>query len=152
MGAAGTQALAAAGIMGKDCKTTMPLRWDIRHDQQLVVLRTEGALCFGDVAAYLEAVSAAGAIGYRKLCDARDGYSDLTERELTSYLGAVAGYSTVTPLGPQALVLTEASARAHEPMLRMLFLNRDRELRMFTDLDTAREWLCSQPIGEAARP
>lgn len=137
--------------MGKDCKTTMPLHWDILHDQQLVVLRTEGALCFGDVTAYLEAVSAAGAIGYRKLCDARDGYSDLTERELTSYLGAVAGYSTVTPPGPQAVVLTEASARAHEPMLRMLFLNRDRELRMFTDIETAREWLTRQPIGEAAR-
>jgi hypothetical protein len=130
----------------------MPLHWDIIHDEQLVILKTEGALCFGDVTEYLEAVRDGGAIGYRKLCDARDGYSDMTERELTSYLGAVAGYSTITPLGPQALVLTEASARAHEPMLRMLFLNKDRDLRMFTDVETAREWLCSQPFGEASRP
>lgn len=127
----------------------MPLSWKIIHDEQLVALKTDGALRFDDVTAYLEAVSAEGAIGYRKLCDARDGYSDMTERELTSYLGAVAGYASVTPPGPQALVLTEASARAHEPMLRMLFLNRDRDLRMFTDIETAREWLCSQPLNEA---
>ncbi len=126
----------------------MPLSWDILHDEQLVMLRTEGALSFVDVAAYLEAVSAGGAIGYRKLCDASDGYSDMTERELTSYLGAVAGYSSITPPGPQALVLTEASARAHEPMLRMLFLKRDRDLRMFTDMETAREWLTRQPLSE----
>jgi hypothetical protein len=127
----------------------MPLSWDIIHDEQLVILKTEGALRFSDVTAYLEAVSAGGAIGYRKLCDARDGYSDMTERELTSYLGAVAGYSKISPLGPQALVLTEASARAHEPMLRMLFLNRDRDLRMFTDVETAREWLTRQPLSES---
>ena len=130
----------------------MPLSWNIIHDEQLVTLKTEGALRFADVAAYLEAVSAGGAIGYRKLCDARDGYSDMTERELTSYLGAIAGYTAVTPPGPQALVLTEASARAHEPMLRMLFLNRDRDLRMFTDIEAAREWLMRQPLPEARQP
>ena len=130
----------------------MPPSWKIIPDEQLVTLKTEGALRFSDVTEYLEAVSAAGAIGYRKLCDAREGYSDLNERELTSYLGAVAGYARVSPLGPQALVLTEASARAHEPMLRMLFLNRDRDLRMFTDLEEAREWLMSQPLEEAVRP
>ena len=127
----------------------MPLTWDIIHDEKLVRLKTAGALRFSDVTAYLEGVSAGGAIGYRKLCDARDGYSDMTERELTSYLGAVAGYSRLSPLGPQALVLTEASARAHEPMLRMLFLNRSRDLMMFTDLEPALEWLMRQPLPEA---
>jgi len=126
----------------------MPLSWNILHDEQLVTLKTEGALRFADVAAYLDAVSAGGGISYRKLCDAREGYSDLNERELTSYLGAVAGYATVAPIGPQALVLTEASARAHEPMLRMLFLNKDRDLRMFTDMEAAREWLMRQPLPE----
>ena len=56
-----------------------------------------------------------------------EGYSDLNERELTSYLGAVAGYAQVSPLGPQAVVLTEASARAHEPMLRLLSASGVRE-------------------------
>jgi hypothetical protein len=130
----------------------MPLSWDILHDEQLVTLKTEGALSFADVTAYLEAVSGGDAIGYRKLCDAREGYSDMTERELTSYLGAVAGYSSITPPGPQALVLTEASARAHEPMLRMLFLKRDRDLMTFTDMETAREWLTRQPLSDRPRP
>jgi hypothetical protein len=130
----------------------MPLSWKIIHDEQLVTLKTEGPLRLADVTAYLEGVAAGGAIGYRKLTDARDGYCDMTERELTSYLGAVAGYSTITPPGPQALVLTEASARAHEPLLRMMFLQRDRDLRMFTDMETAREWLMQQPVEEAVRP
>src|SRR5581483_2622243 len=116
----------------------MPLSWKIIHDEQLVTLKTEGALRFSDVTEYLDAISTAGATGYRKLTDAREGYCDLNQRELTSYLGAVAGYARVSPIGPQALVLTEASARAHEPMLRMLFLNRDRDLRMFTDMEEAR--------------
>lgn len=46
--------------------------------------------------AYLDA---GGAIGCCKPCDVRDGYSDMTERELTSYLGAVAGYSRLSALG-----------------------------------------------------
>ena len=129
----------------------MPLSWDILHDEQLVTLKTEGALSFADLTAYLDAVSAAGGIGYRKLCDAREGYCAVTERELTSYHGAVAGYATVAPLGPQAVVLTEASARAHEPMLRMLFLRRDRDLRIFTDMEVAREWLMGQPLPETTR-
>ena len=127
----------------------MPLSWDINHDEQLVVLKTEGALSFSDVMAYLDAVSAGGAIGYRKLCDAREGYCGMTEGELTSYLGSVAGYAKVSPIGPQALVLTEASARAHEPILRMMFLNRDRDLMMFSEIEPALEWLKRQPLPEA---
>ena len=125
----------------------MPLSWDIIHDEQLVTLRTEGGLSFADLTAYLEAVSAGGGTSYRKLCDAREGYCDMTERELTSYHGAVAVYATLEPLGPQAVVLTEASARAFEPVLRMLFIRRDRDLRIFTDIETAREWLMAQPLS-----
>ncbi|HYD04635.1 MAG TPA: hypothetical protein VEC60_02875 [Reyranella sp.] len=125
----------------------MSLHWDILHDEQLVKLRTEGVLRFSDVTAYLEAVRDGGAIGYRKLCDAREGHSELTEAELLSYLGAVSGYSKLAPLGPQALVLTEASARAHQPMLRMLFVNEDRDLRIFTSPEDALEWLMRQPLS-----
>lgn len=125
----------------------MPLHWDIRHSEQMVTLRTEGVLTFADVTRYLEAISAAGAIGYRKLTDARDGCSEMTESELTSYLGAVAGYSGVEPPGPQAVIVTPDSARAHEPMLKMLFVNKDRDLQMFTDPEEALEWLRQQPLS-----
>ena len=125
----------------------MPLHWHILHDEQLVKLKTEGALRLDDVIVYLDALHHAGALGYRKLTDAREGYSDMTEGDLMSLLGMGAGYSQMKPLGPNAFIVSTESANAHRPVLQRLFVDKSRELKMFTDAEQALEWIREQPVS-----
>jgi hypothetical protein len=127
----------------------MPLTWHISHQHRLVTLKIEGALRFSDAIAYLEDISSSGALGFRKLCDARDGFTDMTEGELWSYQGACSGYSEVAPLGPYALVLNDESARSHEPILKKLLVTTERPVRIFGDSEKARAWLMHQPAAPA---
>jgi hypothetical protein len=124
------------------------LVWDILHEEALVTSRTEGTVRFDEVMAYFDALHVAGALGYRKLTDAREGSSAFPESELIAYLGAVSGLMSLTPPGPLAVVVTEESARAHYPMLRTLFAVKERSVKSFSDLDEALRWIRAQPLPE----
>jgi hypothetical protein len=126
----------------------MTLVWDILHDESLVTSRTEGTVRFNEIMAYFDALQIAGALGYRKLTDAREGSSDFLESELIAYLGAVSGLMTLSPPGPLAVVVTQESARAHYPMFRTLFAVKERNVKSFSDPDEALRWIRTQPLPE----
>ena len=92
----------------------MLLYWQIQHSQKPVPLPTEGVLTFADVTQYLDNVSAESAIGYRKLTDAREGWSDMAEDELLAYLGAVSTYTYRRHLSEAA----RPSSRARDRRIR----------------------------------
>jgi hypothetical protein len=130
----------------------MSLTWNVSHDDQLVTIILIGALTYDAVETYLVAVRAESALGYRKLFDARQGYCDLTQSQLTSYLGSVSGYSRVSPLGPYAVVVGPDRGHSMAPALRILMLERSRPFRLFFDIDKARVWLSAHPIPGKTEP
>src|SRR5882757_7084668 len=104
----------------------MPLHWNVDHNAHLVRLKSEGALRYPEVADYLKGVRTVRALRYRKMFDAREGYTDMNEQELMSYASAVFGYASLDRLGPYAVVVQDNFREAHGPMLHQLLLPPDR--------------------------
>jgi hypothetical protein len=129
----------------------MPINWTVSHPERLVMLRTEGALDYGDVQASLAGVLAEGAQPYRKLLDAREGYTIMQDHEIAAYGAALKYQARVDNFGPYAIVVGSDEGHAHDPILSRLLLLRTRPIRMFFSIDEAHDWLKSQPVpGEYA--
>lgn len=124
----------------------MALKWSIAHAEQLVTLIASDVVRYDEVEAYLSAVSADGALSYRKLFDVRDGRNGMSSSQLMAYAGSVTGYSQMASLGPYAVVVGNDRGSAMAPLLRALFLaERYRPIRMFSKVDKALDWLIRQP-------
>lgn len=91
------------------------------------------------------------ALTFRKLLDARTGETVLSDQEIDDYHARVTLLARVVSLGPNAFVVPGDGGHTHEPMFRVLFLTRKREIRVFVDIDEAMDWVTSQPLP-TARP
>ena len=121
----------------------MTLRWTIIPEEKLVVAELEGTIAFADVEPYLEDVFARGALAFRKLIDARQGRSHLTDGEFLIYAGRVKAYSQMDKLGPMAVVAGEDKSRDHASLFRALAANGNRPISIFAGVAEARAWLDS---------
>ncbi len=123
-------------------KWIMALTWKIAHPEHLVLATVEGNVKYGEVEAFVAALSAAGAIPYGKLFDVRRGAAELSEGDLMSYADMAAGYESTAPLGPLALVIDAQAAPADVVLRRLAVI--PRPFRIFYDPDEARRWLIQQ--------
>jgi hypothetical protein len=125
----------------------MPISWKISHDERLVTVKSDGTLRYGDIKAYFTGMCEEGVLPYRKLFDARAGHTDLNDDEVGSYANDVFAVKRLgVSLGPYAIVVGDDQGEAHAPILRLLLLTRQREVRVFSDLDEARDWVRVQPL------
>jgi hypothetical protein len=118
----------------------MKLTWTISHDEKLVVVHIRGQLEPEELRSLFEAMTAEGALPYRKLVDV--SFAPLTigiaGLKRMSELAAVAMHDVQR--GPVAFVAS--SEVAHE-MIRIFDykLSIDRPLRIFNDTRSAMQWL-----------
>jgi hypothetical protein len=124
-------------------RQTVALTWTITPAERLVVAVIEDTVTYADVEAYFEDVVAKGGIPFRKLVDARQGRSEITDAELLTYAGRVKAYSQMGKLGPLAVVAGENKSHDHSSLLRALAANGSRPLSIFANIGDAREWLDS---------
>ena len=124
----------------------MPLQWTIDHETRFVEVSADGAFTPADVKTYLDEVAAAGAMPYAKLFDISKVASGFTAAELEA-LGrsirqyAIDGYG---PLGPLAIVVSEADIRAQAARYADA-AGSNRPLRIFRDRAQAEAWLRGLP-------
>ncbi|HTR82840.1 MAG TPA: hypothetical protein VMI56_00080 [Reyranella sp.] len=109
-------------------------------------MRTEGAVTFPDLQAFLTDMRARSATSYRKLLDAREGHLVLSEDELASYERQSIECAVYDRLGPYAIVATEASKQAHAALLTLLLSNTRRPSGLFSSPTDAYEWLLTQAV------
>ena len=121
----------------------MPLFWTIDSKKRWVDLTAAGPVTRDDVSAYLEVVSGAGALGYRKLFDGREGICCMSEEELVGAGAEVRSYHD-RDMGPLAILLTPEQTQRLARLLGILASAR-RPMRIFTSPLTARRWLDSLP-------
>ena len=121
----------------------MPLFWTIDSKKRWVELTAAGPVTRDDVSGYLEAVSGAGALGYRKLFDGRESTCSLSEEDLIAAGAEVRSYHD-RGVGPLAVVLTPEQT---QPLARLLGIlaSARRPMRIFASPMTARRWLDSLP-------
>lgn len=124
----------------------MSLDWTISHIERLVALTAADVLNFEELEAYLSALDAEHALTYRKLFDARAGRTHLTDREIGVYHERIFHLARLDPFGPLALVVGHDRGVLHEPLIRLLLVIHKREIRVFSELDEATDWIRVQPL------
>ena len=117
----------------------MPISWTVDPDFESVAVLVEGPVSRADVEAYLAAIDAAGAVGYRKLIDARTATVDMSHEDMMAVGVRLRGYHD-GPVGALAFVLSREGADAVARILGILAA-ADRPMRLFTSLRAAERWL-----------
>jgi hypothetical protein len=117
------------------------LSWTITPADRLVFAVIDETVTYADIERYLEDVYAKGALSFRKLIDARQGKSHMTDSEFLTYAGRVKAYSQMGRLGPMAVVAGEDKSRDHASLFRALAANGNRPLSIFASVDDAKAWL-----------
>ncbi len=125
----------------------MTLRWTVIPGEKLVTAVIEGDVDFSHVDAYLQDVQARGGLAFRKLIDARQGRSHMSESELLFYAGRIKAYSQMSALGALAVVAGEDKTLDHASLFRALAVNGARPLSIFATVEQAMAWLDKvQPV------
>jgi uncharacterized protein (DUF2384 family) len=88
-------------------------------------------------------VSGAGALGYRKLLDGRQGTCSLSHEELVAVGAEVRSYHD-RDMGPLAILLTPEQTQRLARLLGILASAR-RPIRLFASPSAARRWLDNLP-------
>src|SRR5512139_1481456 len=128
----------------------MPLYWQIDSRQKLIVATAEDDVTRIEAETFLDVITAAQALSYRKLVDCTDGNAAMDEHDLLA-IGVRARSMAAQPLGPLAIVLRSDS---HEPLARLLGILAvaERPMRVFFHSNPARRWLDAQPIADHPSP
>jgi hypothetical protein len=124
----------------------MPIRLNIFHPDRLVIAVCEDLVNLRDIEAYLDNVVVSGALPYRKIFDARNAISGLTDDDMMALGARIKAYANsaaiIGPMGPLALVAVNREQYGQARMFGVL-AEAPRALKIFRDVMAAREWLDS---------
>src|SRR6185369_11216926 len=84
--------------------TTMPLEWKISHPDRMVEAVGKGPVGLQDIERYLDDVMVSEALPYRKIFDASQATSALTDNDMMMLGARMSAYVGLGPLGPLAIV------------------------------------------------
>ena len=124
--------------------STMPLEWKITHSDRLVVAVGKGVVGLQDVERYLDDVMVAEALPYRKIFDASQATSALTDQDMMMLGARMSAYIGLGPLGPIAIVAPATNVRQQARLFAAL-APADRPLKIFKTVKAARTWLDATP-------
>lgn len=124
----------------------MPVHWKIDSDARLMTVQAESLVARHEFEAMLDAMEGAGAIGYAKLFDGRGADTAMGPADLLAmgvHIKALHGRQAPQAVGPLAIVLDDDKYGLVARVLGILATAR-RPMRLFDDIERAREWLDSQ--------
>ncbi len=104
----------------------------------------EGDVTRAEFEAYLDAMGAADANGYRKLFDGSCASTLMPAEEILALGVRMRASHSMGSVGPLAVVVPDAMTEALERVLGMLAAAR-RPMRVFGEVEAARKWLGSLP-------
>ena len=121
----------------------MPIQRKISHLDRMVLGVSHGVVSLADIGGFLDAIVKARAQRYRKLFDASEGTSGLSDADIMALAARLHAPPTPKPLGPFAVV----ARPQREELTRILrpFASLERPMRIFRDIHAARRWLEHQP-------
>lgn len=118
----------------------MPVQWTISQPHQLVIAVARDELRRQDVEDYLDGITAAGALPYRKIFDTTHAEMLLDDADMTALAHRIRAYLEVDRLGPLAIVAVTERAYRQARLFEVLAAG-DRPVRIFRELHLARQWL-----------
>ena len=125
----------------------MPLRWEINHPEQLVVVIGEGDVTLKDVEVYLDAIVTAGAMPYGKLFDATNLIPKYGDHDVMMLGARINAYIATLEGGALAFVSTNQATREIIERYLNLADKAPRATAIFGSVDEAKTWLAAQRKG-----
>jgi hypothetical protein len=129
----------------------MPVLWAIDHLNRLVVATAKGELHLKDIENYLDGVARAATLSYRKLFDMTQGSPALSKQDRLALAARLRDYNGTNAMGPAAIVALPNESYQQARLFETLTV-ADRPLKIFGDLQAARDWLNSEPVAALAPP
>jgi len=121
----------------------MPLEWTVDLDNRAMTAVATGDVTRPEVEAFLDAIMANSALGFRKLFDASQATTSMAPEDLLALGMRMRSMHFEGPMGPLALVVPPARAEHIERMFGMIAA-ADRPMRIFIELTPARRWFRDQ--------
>jgi hypothetical protein len=118
----------------------MPIYWTIDPPNQLMTAMAKGQVRQHEALAYLDAMMAAKAGGYRRLFDGSQGEPQMSTDELMEVAARMRSMQQEVKAGPLAVVMPADKYAQFARMLGILSVP-DRPMRVFTNARAARAWL-----------
>ncbi|MFN4014998.1 MAG: hypothetical protein ACK4JB_06680 [Reyranella sp.] len=118
----------------------MSVQWTISKPHQLVIAVARDELRLEDVETYLDGVTIADALSYRKIFDTTNARMMLSDADMMSLGARIRAYMKVSRLGPLAIVAVTEGAYRQARLFEVL-AEGDRPVKIFRELHLAREWL-----------
>lgn len=118
----------------------MPVQWTISKPHQLVIAVARDELRLADVEEYLDGVTVADALPYRKIFDTTAARMMLSDADMMVLGARIRAYQKMSKLGPLAIVAVTEPAYQQARLFEVL-ADGDRPVKIFRELHLAREWL-----------
>lgn len=118
----------------------MPVQWTISKPHQLVIAVARDELQLADVEEYLDGVTVADALPYRKIFDTTAARMMLSDADMMVLGARIRAYQKMSKLGPLAIVAVTEPAYQQARLFEVLATG-DRPVKIFRELHLAREWL-----------
>lgn len=118
----------------------MPVQWTISKPHQLVIAVARDELRLADVEEYLDGVTVADALPYRKIFDTTAARMMLSDADMMVLGARIRAYQKMSKLGPLAIVAVTEPAYQQARLFEVLATG-DRPVKIFRELHLAREWL-----------
>ncbi|MDO8977253.1 hypothetical protein [Reyranella sp.] len=118
----------------------MPVQWTISKPHQLVIAVARDELRLADVEEYLDGVTVADALPYRKIFDTTAARMMLSDADMMVLGARIRAYQKMSKLGPLAIVAVTERAYQQARLFEVL-AEGDRPVKIFRELHLAREWL-----------
>lgn len=122
----------------------MPLHWTIDPEHKMMTAVAEGEVTRAEFEAYLDAMGAAEAQGYRKLFDGSRGGTAMPAEEILALGVRMRDSHQMGAVGALAVVVPDAMIEPLGRVLGMLAAAR-RPMRVFGEVGAARKWIGSLP-------
>jgi len=123
----------------------MPVHWTISHANRLVVAVTKDRVTVSDIEKYFAAITADGAMAYRKIFEVTHTPMALSEENLKALGERIVLYAQHGQIGPVAIVAASDESFAQAQIFAAAATVR-RPLAIFRELHAARHWLDAQPL------
>src|SRR5689334_7685883 len=128
----------------------MPIYWTIDSQKQLMTAVAKGQVRQHEAFAYLDAMIAAEAGGYRRLFDGSQGEPLMTSNELMEVAARMRSMQQEVTAGPLAVVMPADKYAQFARMLGILSVP-ERPMRVFTNTRAARAWLNGPDVRDWRR-
>ena len=118
----------------------MPVQWTISQPHRLVIAVASKELRLADIEEYLDGITVANALPFRKIFDTSKATMTLTDADMMSIAARIRAYLKVDTLGPLAIVAVTDRAYRQAKLFEVL-AEGDRPVKIFRELHAARQWL-----------